>query len=73
MKSKPWVPLNVSHSVVYRVRLFNGQVFDVPAIAAYDSTLLWVLYAAIIAVAAMAWASRVRYREPDSEPPKRGE
>ena len=71
LESKPWVPLNVSHSVVYRVRLFNGQVFDVPAIAAYDSTLLIVFYGAILAVAVVAWASRVRHREPHSEPPKR--
>lgn len=73
LQSKPWVPLNVSHAITYRIVLFNGQVFDVHAIAAYDSTLLIVFYGAIIAVAAMAWASRRRHREPDSEPPKRGE
>ena len=71
LESKPWVPLNVSHSVTFRAYLFNGQMFETRGAAAYDSTLLWVLYGAIIAVAVVAWASRYRAKEPHSEPPKR--
>jgi len=71
LESKPWVPLNVSHSVTFRAYLFNGQMFETRGAAAYDSTLLWVLYGAIIAVAVVARASRYRAKEPHSEPPKR--